>query len=53
VFDEGEQPPEDLTETLEEYEERTAESMQMEAIDRVIWAFVKWDDLGYEEGRSD
>jgi hypothetical protein len=53
AFDEGEQPPEDLTETLEEYEERTAESMQMQDIDRVIWVFVKWDDLGYEEGRSD
>ena len=52
VFEDGEQPPEDLTETLEEYEDRTGESMQTQDIDRVIWVFVKWDDLGYEEGCS-
>jgi len=50
IFEEGEQPAEDLTETLEEYEDRTGNSIQMEDINRVVWAFMKWEDLGYEEG---
>jgi chromodomain-helicase-DNA-binding protein 4 len=51
IFEDGEQPPEDLTETLEEFEARTRKELRMQDIDHVVWAFMKWEDLGYEEGR--
>ncbi|EPQ60503.1 hypothetical protein GLOTRDRAFT_68181 [Gloeophyllum trabeum ATCC 11539] len=57
AFDQGEQPSADLTETLDEWEERTGHTLTVEdvdkLIDRVVWAFIKWDDMGYEEATWD
>jgi hypothetical protein len=50
IFEDGEQPPEDLTEMLEEFEARTGQSLQIQHIDHVIWIFAKWEVLGYAEG---
>jgi chromodomain-helicase-DNA-binding protein 4 len=50
AFKDGEQPSENLTETLEEYQARTGKEFGNPEIDVVVWAFFKWDDLGYDEG---
>jgi len=50
VQDKGEQPPDHLTETLEEWEEH--DTLEKSHIRKVAWVFIKWDDLGYEEGIS-
>jgi chromodomain-helicase-DNA-binding protein 4 len=52
AFDEGEQPSEDLTETVAEYEKRIGREVTTADVDRVIWAFIKWGDLPYDECRS-
>jgi chromodomain-helicase-DNA-binding protein 4 len=49
AYDLGEQPDEDLTETVAEWEKRTKKQLSSEDAGLVIWAFIKWDDLGYEE----
>jgi chromodomain-helicase-DNA-binding protein 4 len=51
TFRDGEQPSDDLTETLDEWEARTGNRFGMNEIDRVVWAFLKWDDLGYEQSK--
>jgi chromodomain-helicase-DNA-binding protein 4 len=51
TFRDGEQPNDDLTETLDEWEARTGNRFGMNEIDRVVWAFLKWDDLGYEQSK--
>ena len=48
AFDVGEQPSDDLTETVDEYCRRTKKPLTEADIDRVIWAFIKWKDLGYD-----
>ncbi|KAF5352561.1 hypothetical protein D9756_006063 [Leucocoprinus leucothites] len=53
VFEEGELVSLDNTETAEQWEERTGETISMKLMDRVIWAFIKWDDLGYDEASWD
>jgi chromodomain-helicase-DNA-binding protein 4 len=50
AFEDGEQPSEDLTETLEEWQARTGKEFGDAEIGLVVWAFFKWDDLGYDEG---
>jgi chromodomain-helicase-DNA-binding protein 4 len=52
AFANGEQPPEDVTETLGEFETRTGARLDIGQIHRVVWAFIKWSDLGYEEGKN-
>jgi chromodomain-helicase-DNA-binding protein 4 len=51
-FNDGEQPSEDLTESVEEFEARKGRKLEVGDADRVIWAFIKWDDLGYDEGEG-
>ena len=51
AFEEGEQPKLDLTETVEEWEERTGRELTLDDIDLVVWGFFKWHDLGYDDGR--
>lgn len=51
AYVEGEQPGESLMEELGDWLSRTGEVLSIEHIDKVIWVFAKWDDLGYEEGR--
>lgn len=50
AFDKGEQPSNELTVTIEEWEDYVRRKINMTDIDRVIWAFIKWDDLSYGEG---
>ena len=49
VFEKGEQPPADLTETVDEWEAH--HDLSKTDIDEVAWAFIKWEDLGYDEGK--
>ncbi|KDQ63375.1 hypothetical protein JAAARDRAFT_169132 [Jaapia argillacea MUCL 33604] len=57
AFEEGEQPSADLTETVDEWQDRTGEILTLdhldELVDEVVWAFIKWDDLGYDESTWD
>ncbi|KAL5519231.1 hypothetical protein ACEPAH_914 [Sanghuangporus vaninii] len=53
ALDFGDQPSADVTETIEEFERRTGVELGEEHIGRVIWAFLKWDDLSYEEATWD
>jgi len=46
----GEEPSEDYLETIDEWEERTGEAISTEQAKDVIWAYIKWDDLSYEDG---
>jgi hypothetical protein len=50
AFAEGEQPRDDLTETVAEWEARTGHKITTKQIKQVVWAFIKWDDLPYDEG---
>jgi chromodomain-helicase-DNA-binding protein 4 len=50
VFTYGEEPNDEYTETVEGFERRTGDRLSVDDVDRVIWAFIKWDDLGYEDG---
>ncbi|PCH33925.1 hypothetical protein WOLCODRAFT_130070 [Wolfiporia cocos MD-104 SS10] len=52
-YESGEQPSDDLTETVQEYVARTKTKLTEADIDRVVWAFFKWDDLGYEDASWD
>lgn len=50
VYNLGEQPSQDLTETVEEYENRTGDELELDDAHLVVWGFFKWDDLGYDNG---
>lgn len=50
AFERGEQPDVDLMESISDWEERTGETFTSENISLVVWAFIKWTDLGYDEG---
>ena len=50
AFEDGEEPPEFMTETLEQWEARNKRKFTVDDIDDVVWAFIKWQDLGYDEG---
>lgn len=52
AFERGEQPSDDLMETIEEWESRTSQKFTLDDIDNIIWVFVKWEDLGYDQGRG-
>ncbi|KAF8519115.1 P-loop containing nucleoside triphosphate hydrolase protein [Hysterangium stoloniferum] len=49
----GEEPSEDLLEIVDEWEERTGYSVSVDQAGDVIWAFVKWNELSYEEATWD
>jgi hypothetical protein len=48
----GEEPSDDLLETVEEWEERTGDKLSIDHAGDVIWAYLKWNELAYEEGKS-
>lgn len=50
VLEKGEEPPGELTETLEEWMRHDV--LKKTDIDQVVWAFIKWDDLGYDESEA-
>lgn len=47
TFEKGEQPPGHLTETFKDWQKH--DTLRKKDIGRVAWAFIKWDDLGYDE----
>jgi chromodomain-helicase-DNA-binding protein 4 len=51
AFERGEQPNVDLMESVSDWETRTGEAFSLENISQVVWAFIKWNELGYDEGR--
>ncbi|KAH9942923.1 SNF2 family N-terminal domain-containing protein [Amylocystis lapponica] len=53
AFEAGEQLGEDVTETVDQFEERTESTLGESQIGRVVWAFFKWDDLGYDDASWD
>lgn len=53
VFVDGEEPSSHLIETVAEWKNRTSRDITSADIKHVVWAFIKWDDLSYEEGRLD
>ncbi|KZT75062.1 hypothetical protein DAEQUDRAFT_659936 [Daedalea quercina L-15889] len=53
AYEFGEQPSQDLTETVEEYEQRTGKQFNLDDIHLVVWGFFKWDDLGYDNASWD
>lgn len=50
AFNYGEQPDSKYTETLDEWIEREDGLLTEQDIENVVYAFIKWDDLGYDEG---
>ena len=50
IFDQGEEPPAHLTETVNEWEDHGV--LEKSDIDHVVWAFIKWEELGYDEGKT-
>ncbi|KAG6854233.1 hypothetical protein C0991_009251 [Blastosporella zonata] len=53
AFDQGEQPSDQLVERVSEWEERTGRVFTEQDIELVAWAFIKWQDLGYDEASWD
>ena len=50
VFEKGELNSLENTMTAEQWEESNGETISMGLMERVVWAFIKWNDLGYDEG---
>ncbi|TFK77267.1 hypothetical protein BDN72DRAFT_35406 [Pluteus cervinus] len=53
IFQYGNEPSPEFTETISQYENRTDNEFVIEDIRRVVWAFIKWDRLGYDEATWD
>ncbi|KAF5384826.1 hypothetical protein D9615_001372 [Tricholomella constricta] len=53
AFDQGEQPSDDVMETVSQWEARTGRKFSLDSIKDVVWAFIKWNDLGYDEATWD
>ncbi|KAF9447799.1 hypothetical protein P691DRAFT_801793 [Macrolepiota fuliginosa MF-IS2] len=53
IFEDGELPSLENTETAAQWEKRTGEMISMAEIGKVVWVFIKWDDLGYDEASWD
>ena len=51
AFESGEVPSAQNTRTLDEWEAQKEDELSIDDIDHVVWAFIKWDDLGYDEGK--
>ncbi|KAI9057725.1 hypothetical protein FKP32DRAFT_1597935 [Trametes sanguinea] len=49
----GEEPRSDLMVTVEEFESLTGEELSEDHADRVAWAFLKWQELGYDDASWD
>jgi hypothetical protein len=51
AFELGEVPSKQNTRNLDEWEAEKKVKLSVDDIDHVVWAFIKWDDLGYDEGK--
>ncbi|KAG6890732.1 hypothetical protein C0992_013115 [Termitomyces sp. T32_za158] len=50
AFDRGEQPSDDVLETVSDWETRSGRTFGEKNIGQIAWSFIKWEDLGYDEG---
>lgn len=50
ALDDGEEPSAEFTDTVTEYEQNTRRKLSSTDADLVVWIFVKWSDLPYDEG---
>ncbi|KAF5323433.1 hypothetical protein D9611_005738 [Ephemerocybe angulata] len=53
TFEHGEEPDQDLTMRPEDWERREKSRLSEGDIDKVVWIFAKWGDLGYDEASWD
>ncbi|KAK0478320.1 SNF2 family DNA-dependent ATPase [Armillaria novae-zelandiae] len=53
AFSNGEQPDDSMIETVEDWESRTGHEFTTDNAELVVWAFIKWEDLGYDEASWD
>jgi chromodomain-helicase-DNA-binding protein 4 len=51
AFELGEVPSAQNTRTVDQWEDDEDDELSVDDIGRVVWAFIKWDDLGYDEGK--
>jgi chromodomain-helicase-DNA-binding protein 4 len=51
AFELGEVPSAQNTRTVDQWEVDKEDELSVDDIDRVVWAFIKWDDLGFDEGK--
>ena len=51
AFELGEVPSAQNTRTVDQWEDDKEGELSVDDIDLVVWAFIKWDDLGYDEGK--
>lgn len=52
AFDHGEQPADEYTETIAQWEKRNHRKITQDQAGDVVWALFKWGDLGYEDSTS-
>jgi chromodomain-helicase-DNA-binding protein 4 len=52
AFEHGEEPAAEYTETIAEWERRNKRSITLGEVGDIVWAFIKWGDLGYEDGNA-
>lgn len=50
AYERGDEPDAEYLEDIDAWQKRTGNRLSFEDANLVIWAFFKWDDLGYEEG---
>lgn len=50
AFKEGVLLSYDFIERIDDWEKRTGEEATEDLLDSVVWVFIKWDDLGYDQG---
>ena len=53
AFELGIEPSGDFDEGINEFEKRTGRKLQDNDADKIVWAFIKWDDLPYDEATWD
>ncbi|KAF8642010.1 hypothetical protein AX16_009731 [Volvariella volvacea WC 439] len=53
IYDLGEEPAPDLIEDVSKYERRLGRKLRNEDANHVVWAYIKWSDLGYEDATWD
>lgn len=51
AFSQGEEPPSSLVVTIDQFESLAGCKLHAKHVDQVAWAFIKWDDLGYDDGK--
>ncbi|TFY68138.1 hypothetical protein EVG20_g3685 [Dentipellis fragilis] len=53
TFEHGEEPRTEYTTPLDDWLREKEADLEESDIDKVVWAFMKWDELGYDEATWD